>query len=142
MKAFRLSNKFKGKALMHIHEVAMLPRKVHVALFALSITLSGHAMAAGVTGFFTGWRSGVNALIQLVLLIGMAVGIIAVLYGIIQMIKKGMGRGDDIEWGKIMWPIMGGALATVVLVVIVDRRAGLRQTWPAAVIISSASKGV
>ena len=119
MKAPQLKKTVKGSLLMHLHEVAMLPRKVHAAVFAVSLTLSGHAMAAGgVTGFFTGWKSGINALIELVLLGGMAIGIMAVLYGMTQMIKKGMGRGDDIEWGKIMWPIVGGAMATVVLYVI------------------------
>lgn len=104
---------------MFIYEIAQLPSKAHALVFTASLFLSTHAMAAGgITGFFTGWKSGITAFIDLVLLAGMGIGIAAVLYGLINMIKKGMGRGDDIEWSKILWPIIGGALATILLYVI------------------------
>ena len=102
-----------------VHDTAMLSSKAHAVVFSIAVFASSKASAAtGVTGFFTGWKSAMTALISLVLLAGMAVGIMAALYGIINMIKKGMGRGDDIEWGKITWPIIGGALATILLYVI------------------------
>lgn len=102
-----------------VHDMAMLSSKAHAVVFSIAVFASSKASAAtGVTGFFTGWKSAMTALISLVLLAGMAVGIMAALYGIINMIKKGMGRGDDIEWGKITWPIIGGALATILLFVI------------------------
>lgn len=101
------------------HEAAQLPGRVHAAVFMASLFVSTHAMAAGgVTGFFSGWKNAITTFIDLVLLAGMAIGIAAVLYGLINLIKKGMGRGDDIEWGKILWPIVGGALATILLYVI------------------------
>lgn len=101
-----------------VHDSAMLPGKVHAVIFTLSLGLSTHAMAAGVTGFFTGWKGAINALIELLLLGGMLVGIGACLYGVMNLIKKGMNRGEDIEWSKVTWPIIGGALATVLLFLI------------------------
>jgi uncharacterized membrane protein YdcZ (DUF606 family) len=48
----------------------------------------------------------------------MVVGIGSVLYGLVMLVKKGLGRGDDIEWRQVMWPLIGGALASILLYVI------------------------
>lgn len=110
---------FRNRFYSFLHDIALLPSRAHAAVFMASIFVSSHAMAAGgVTGFFSGWKSAITTFIDLILLAGMAIGIAAVLYGIINMIKKGMGRGEDMEWSKIMWPIIGGALATILLYVI------------------------
>lgn len=108
----------KAKLTAFAHDTALLPRRVHVAVASFALFVSTHAMASGVTGFFTGWRNAIQAGIELVILGAMLVGICFVLYGLINLGKKGMGRGDDIEWSKITWPIIGGALATVLLYVI------------------------
>lgn len=100
------------------HDAAVLPSKVHAAVFTAAILASNSASAQGVTGFFRGWSSAANEIIRLTLLAGMMVGIIFVLYGVVNLAKKGMNRGDDIEWSKVLWPIAGGALATVLLYVI------------------------
>lgn len=108
----------RGKLSAFMHDTAMLPSKTHAAVLTVSLVASTNAMALGVTGFFSGWRNAATELIGLTIIAGMAIGIMAALYGIMNMIKKGMGRGDDIEWGKITWPIIGGALATILLFVL------------------------
>jgi uncharacterized membrane-anchored protein len=113
----KVANLF-NRLWLAMHEVAQLPNRIHVWVFTASLFISTHAMAAGVTGFFTGWKSAFTTLIELILLAGMLVGVGAVLYGLVNLIKKGMGRGEDMEWGKILWPIVGGALATILLYVI------------------------
>lgn len=100
-----------------VHDTGMLPGKVHAAVFGLSLLVSTHAMAAGVSGFFAGWKSAMTNLLDLVLLGGMVVGICSIFYGLMQLVKKGMNRGEDIEWSKISWPIIGGALLTTILYV-------------------------
>lgn len=100
------------------HDTALLPSKTHAAVFTFAVFISTNTMAATISGFFTKWTGSINALISLVAVAGIAVGVMAVLYGIIQMIKKGMGRGDDVEWSHILWPIAGGGLASILLYVL------------------------
>lgn len=101
-----------------VHNTAMLSNKVHAAVFTVAVLASNSAHAVGVSGIFSGWKGGLTSLMSLVLAGGITIGVCATLYGIINLIKKGMGRGDDVEWGTIMWPIIGGALATVVLYIL------------------------
>lgn len=108
----------KAWVVAQAHDTAMLSSKVHAAVFTVAVLASTSASATGVTGFFRGWSNAFNEIIRLVLLAGMMIGIIFVLYGVINLAKKGMNRGDDIEWSKVLWPIAGGALATVLLFVI------------------------
>lgn len=119
MKSVRvLSKSVFNKAMGFVYATSQLPIKVHTIVVFTSLGLSKHALAAGgITGFFTGWKSAGNALIELMILGGLVIGIGAVLYGLIQMIKKGTGRGDEIEWSKILWPIIGGGLASILLYV-------------------------
>lgn len=100
------------------HDIAVLPSKIHAAVFTVALVVSTSATAQGVTGFFRGWSDALNAIISLTLLAGMMLGIIFVLFGLVNLAKKGMNRGDDIEASKILWPIVGGALATIILYVI------------------------
>ena len=110
----------RSKALLagFFHDIAVLPSKVHAGVFTVALLVSTSAAAQGVTGFFRGWSSALNEIISLTLLAGMMVGVLFVLYGLINLAKKGMNRGEDIEASKIVWPIIGGALATITLYVI------------------------
>ncbi len=92
-----------------------LPLRAYVALLAAT-PLS--AAANGVSGLFRGWGSAATETLRLIVLIGMVGGVAACLYGIFKLVKKGSDRGEDIEWRQIAWPIIGGALATVLLFVI------------------------
>lgn len=87
---------------------------------ALPMLTPGLAFAqnAGVSGFFQNMGQAARNFISLVSIAAVAIGVAAVLYGIVMMIKKGMGRGDDIEWRQILWPLIGGAMATVVMYVV------------------------
>ena len=116
----RTTHYYRSKAWLvgHIHDIACLPSKVHAAVFTASLLISTSAAAQGVTGFFKGWSNAINEIIRLALLVGMMLGIVFVLYGVVNLAKKGMNRGEDIEWSKILWPIVGGALATIVLFLI------------------------
>lgn len=104
--------------MVHVHEAALLPAKVHAAIMTVALMVSTSAHAAGVTGFLKGWGDAANEVIRLTLLVGMMAGICFALYGIFNLAKKGMNRGDDITWGQVLWPVGGGALATIVLYVI------------------------
>ena len=101
-----------------IHDTALLPTKVHVGVFTLSMVITSHASAAGVTNFFTGFTGAINAAILLVLQAAQLMGVGSVLYGLYSLAKKGMNRGEDIEWSKVMYPIGGGAMLTVIFFVI------------------------
>lgn len=74
--------------------------------------------AGGVSGMFSNLGTAARNFISLAAIIAVAIGVAAVLYGLVMMIKKGMGRGDDIEWRQIIWPLVGGALASVVMYVV------------------------
>lgn len=80
--------------------------------------MTGVAHAQGVSGIFSNIGNAVRNFINIATIVAVGIGIVSVLYGIVMMIKKGMGRGDDIEWRQIIWPLVGGALATVVMFVV------------------------
>lgn len=87
-----------------------------LALTATQAMATGQA--GGVSGMFTNLGTAARNFISLAAIIAVAIGVAAVLYGLVMMIKKGMGRGDDIEWRQIIWPLVGGALASVVMYVV------------------------
>jgi hypothetical protein len=99
-------------------EASRLPVKAHILIASLAMMASTKAMAAGgLAGFFVGWKAAGTALMDFMTLGGMVVGVCFVLYGLVNLGKKGMGRGDDIEWSKVIWPIVGGALASILMYV-------------------------
>lgn len=108
--------KVQAKALTAVHQLSRVPTKIYIfgAYVGMAVS-SGHAGAAGL---LTGWRSMINEGISLIILVAMLVGIGAVMFGLIQLVKKGMGRGDDIEWREILWPLVGGAALTVLMYVV------------------------
>ena len=108
----------KARLSSFVHDTAQLSPKVHALVFTVALLASSQVMAAGVSGFLAGWSTMFKNAISLTLLAGMAIGIGATLYGLVNLVKKGMGRDDDIRIGAIIWPIVGGALATIVLYVI------------------------
>lgn len=94
-------------------------QRAHAVLLLAAIsTFAKPTHAAGITEMFRGFRGAGNELLQLFVLVGMVVGVGFVLWGLFQLAKKGMNRGDDIEWKNILWPIIGGALCTIVLYVV------------------------
>jgi hypothetical protein len=108
----------RAKAHAFAHDCSLLPSRVHATIFFASIALTSKAHAAGVSGFFTGWKGAITNLTDLILSVGMLAGIASCFYGLYNMAKKGMNRGEDIEWSKVIWPIAGGALLTTILYVI------------------------
>lgn len=83
-----------------------------------SIALAQAVGAGGVSGLFGNMGQAVRSFINLITIAAVAIGIAAVLYGIVMLIKKGTGRGDDIEWREILWPLVGGAMATVLMFIV------------------------
>jgi len=87
--------------------------------FVLASTLMPTLVMAqtnpGVSGLFNNLGTAARNFISLIAIIAVALGVAAVLYGIVMMIKKGTGQGDQIEWREILWPLIGGAMATVLM---------------------------
>lgn len=107
---------FKLQAFVCAHEMSRVPMKLYFLLMTLASSPYVQAQAAG--GLFTGWRGAMNQIISLLVLAATLTGIGAVLYGLVNLVKKGMGRGDDIEWREIIWPLGGGAMLTVLMYVV------------------------
>jgi len=84
----------------------------------LPYAIPAFAQSSGVSGMFTNLGSAAKNFISLIAIIAVAIGIAAVLYGLVMMAKKGMGRGDDVEWRQITWPLIGGALSSVLMYVV------------------------
>jgi len=92
---------------------------VSAALSTALIPSAALAQAAqGVSGLFGNLGTTATNFISLVAIIAVAIGIAAVLYGLVMMIKKGTGRGEDIEWREILWPMIGGSMATVLMFIV------------------------
>lgn len=105
-----------AKVVTAAHTLSRVPTKIYILGVYVGIAASsGHANAAGL---MTGWRDMINETISLLTVVATLAGIGAVLYGLTQLVKKGMGRGDDIEWREIMWPLVGGASLTVLMYVV------------------------
>lgn len=115
---FRNLTALRAKLHAFAHDCSMLPSRAHATILVLSMALTSKAYAAGVSGFFAGWKGAINSATELILLGGMLIGIASCMYGLYNMAKKGMNRGEDIEWSKVIWPIIGGALLTTILYVI------------------------
>lgn len=94
------------------------PSHLGAAAFAFLAPSVALAQAAGVSGLFGNMGTAVRSFIELITIAAVAIGIASVLYGIVMMIKKGTGRGEDIEWRQILWPLVGGAMATVVMFIV------------------------
>ena len=94
------------------HEMSKVPAKIYVFLMLLS------AHVAHAQSLFSGWKGALNEIISLVVLAATLAGIGAVLFGLTQLVKKGMGHGDDVEWRQIIWPLGGGAMLTVLMYVV------------------------
>lgn len=110
--AKNLAMAIKGNAFVCAHEMSRVPMKIYFFLLFLG------ASQVHAAGLFSGWRGAINQLISLLILAATLVGIGAVLYGLVNLVKKGMGRGDDIEWREVLWPLVGGALLTVLMYVV------------------------
>lgn len=85
---------------------------------ALMPTLVMAQTNPGVSGLFINLGTAARNFISLISIIAVALGVAAVLYGIVMMIKKGTGQGDQIEWREILWPLIGGAMATVLMFIV------------------------
>lgn len=85
---------------------------------ALMPTLVMAQTNPGVSGLFVNLGTAARNFISLISIIAVALGVAAVLYGIVMMIKKGTGQGDQIEWREILWPLIGGAMATVLMFIV------------------------
>lgn len=99
------------------HALSQIPTKIYVLGFYVGIVAMpqlGHAAGP----LFSGWRATINSIISLLVLAALLAGIGAVLYGMTMLVKKGMGRGDDVEWRQIYWPLGGGAMLTVLMYVV------------------------
>lgn len=95
------------------HALSQIPTKIYVLGFYVGIVAMpklGHAAE-----LFTGWRSTLINIAELLVYAATLAGIGGVLYGLTQLVKKGMGRGDDVEWRQIYWPLAGGAMLTVLM---------------------------
>lgn len=114
----RIFSAVKTLLMLAVHEVAQFSRATHVAVFTWSLFMSTQVMAQGVTGFFRGWQSGIGEAINLLLLFGVAAGIASVMYGLFKLVKKGGSRGEDVEAREWAFPILGGALLSILLWVI------------------------
>lgn len=98
-----------------LHDIAQIPARVHALLIMLTLSMTQHAMAAGLSGFFSGWTQVTKDAGTFAINLGMLLGVFAFLYGAWMMVKKGMSQRDDIEWKSILWPMGGGAFLTVLL---------------------------
>ncbi len=96
--------------------------RIKQAMIATTVTVMTNPVWAqvstGVSGMFSNLGNATRNYIALASIVAVGIGVAAVLYGLVMMIKKGMGRGDDIEWRQIIWPIVGGSLATVLMYVV------------------------
>ncbi len=96
-----------------LHGLAQIPNRIYV--FTVYVAMATGSGLANAQGLFTGWRGMINDLIGLLVLGAMLAGVGAVLYGLAMLVKKGMGRGDDVEWRQVYWPLAGGAMLTVLM---------------------------
>jgi len=110
-----------SRELKVVHRLRDAAQNAAVAVMLAAVSASAWAQAAGsggISGMFSNLGRAARNFISLAAIIAVAIGVAAVLYGLVMMIKKGMGRGDDIEWRQIIWPLVGGALASVVMYVV------------------------
>jgi hypothetical protein len=114
---------FRNKVVPFIYakaaEAAQLTAKAQVAILTVAVlaaTSSTSAMAAGgFASFFTGWTTAAQGALKFFFLCGVVVGVGFVLLGVVNLAKKGGERGDDIGWSRIIYPIIGGGCASVLL---------------------------
>ena len=87
-----------------------VPLKVHAAAVSLTVGAmsTAHATQANqaVSNFKELMSTGVGALIAA----GAAAGVASIIYGGLNLKKKGGDRGEDVTVGKIIFPIAGGGV--------------------------------
>lgn len=111
-------SKIRGDLVLTLHDMAQLPTKVYILATYIWINLSVSVAHATQSSLFTGWHEMMLKIVQLLISAALLAGVGAVLYGLTQLVKKGMGRGDDVEWRQVYWPLGGGAmLATLMYMV-------------------------
>jgi hypothetical protein len=89
--------------------------RVHAFIFTVSLSLTNFAHAQGLSGFSSGWNTGLKSFIELTITTALLGGIISVMYGLFNWSKKGLGRGDDIETRQIVIPIIAGGLLSILM---------------------------
>lgn len=117
-----LAKKIYTNIALKAHEIGSLPSQAHTFVLTMALLVAvaaTDANAAGFASFFSGWKDAGKALLDLLFFIGVIAGAGAVLYGLINLVKKGLdGERTDITWGKIGWPIVGGGLLSIMLYVL------------------------
>ena len=73
-------------------------------------------LGCGVNVYLLNWNQPAKViLIGLIFLACANAGVAAVLYGLVNLVKKAIGRGKDVKWGAILWPVASGSLVTILL---------------------------
>lgn len=80
------------------------------AMIAVMIlVVSNEALAQGGVGIASNTTRFIQALVTLMIAVGVLAGLGVIVMAIMQMIKKGDQRGEDITWGSIALKFVGGA---------------------------------
>ncbi|MDM7323317.1 MAG: hypothetical protein P3W87_008655 [Gammaproteobacteria bacterium] len=120
-----------------VHSMKEQSKKIYYGVITSALLMSSEqARAESISGMFSNLGTATKNFISLTAIVAVGIGVASVLYGLVMMIKKGMGRGDDIEWRQIIWPLIGGAKASVLMYMLyslVDEvgasRSDLGQGW-------------
>jgi ABC-type spermidine/putrescine transport system permease subunit II len=106
--------KFTQALARQIDRARRLKAAAVVALLAATAG-AAHATSAGtfISNINTDGANGIKAAI----IIFCIIGVCGIGYGGQQAYKKGGDRGDDITMGKILWPIIGGAICLTIALV-------------------------
>jgi hypothetical protein len=71
-------------------------------------------LGCGVNVYLLNWNQPAKViLIDLIFLACANAGVAAVLYGLVNLVKKAIGRGKDVKWGRVLWPMFLGALVVL-----------------------------
>lgn len=103
-----------------IHDLSMLPTRMHVTVVSLLFAFLGpSATAQGLTRLFSGWRGVVSMALELLLLVSVLYAAWGIFKGVAALIRKGQGRADEVEMREIFYPIVGGSLMAIIMYILV-----------------------
>jgi hypothetical protein len=90
--------------------IASLKNRFDRAMIAVMVFVcSNEAIAQGGVGIASNTTRFIQALVTLLIAVGVLAGLGVILMAIMQMVKKGDQRGEDITWGSIALKFLGGA---------------------------------
>jgi hypothetical protein len=100
--------------------IARATQTAYLKAAVAAVTFAGAVAPAGATSLgtaITNVKTDASAAVGAAIAVFAVIGVGAIGYGGLQMKKKGGDRGDDVTWGQVVYPMIGGTICLCIALI-------------------------